>query len=129
MVQREIATVESWLRSHPEIAILSRDRGGGYGKAATRALPHAIQVADRWHLMENASAAFLEAVRKSMRLIRSAISATVINPELLTCAENLQYEGFLRRQETNAAIMALAEGNVPIRQIVRRTGHSRKLVR
>ena len=79
--------------------------------------------------MENASAAFLEAVRKSMRLIRSAISATVINPELLTCAENLQYEGFLRRQETNAAIMALAEGNVPIRQIVRRTGHSRKLVR
>ena len=56
-------------------------------------------------------------------------SATVINPELLTCAERLQYEGFLRREETNAAILALAKDNVPIRQIVCRTGHSRKLVR
>ncbi|MBZ0260126.1 MAG: ISL3 family transposase [Hyphomicrobiales bacterium] len=126
---REIPTVEAWLRNHPEIGILSRDRGGGYGEAATRALPHAIQVADRWHLMENASTAFLDAVRKSMRLIRSAIGATVINPELLTCAERLQYEGFLRREETNAAILALAKDGIPIKQIVRRTGHSRKLVR
>ena len=126
---REIPTVEAWLRNHPEIGILSRDRGGGYGEAATKALPHAIQVADRWHLMENASAAFLDAVRKSMRLIRSAIGATVINPELLTCAERLQYEGFLRWEEANAAILALAKDGIPIKQIVRRTGHSRKLVR
>ena len=126
---REIATSVAWLSNHPEIKILSRDRGGGYGEAAARALPDAIQVADRWHLMENASAAFLDAVRKSMRSIRSAIGATIINPELLTCAERLQYEGFLRREETNAAIIALARNNVPIRQIVRRTGHSRKLVR
>ena len=126
---REIPTVEAWLRNHPEISILSRDRGGGYGEAGAKALPHAIQVADRWHLMENASAAFLDAVRKSMRPIRSAIGATVISPELLTCAERLQYEGFLRREETNMTILALARENIPIRQIVRRTGHSRKLVR
>jgi hypothetical protein len=43
--------------------------------------------------MENASAAFLIAVRKSMRLIRATIGATTINPDLLTCAERLQYEG------------------------------------
>ena len=126
---REIATVEAWLANHPEINILSRDRGGGYGEAAARALPEAIQVADRWHLMENASAAFLDAVRRSMRSIRSAIGATTINPDLLTCAERLQYEGYLRREETNAAITALAKDRVPIKQIVRRTGHSRKLVR
>ena len=105
---REIATVEAWLAGHPEIEIVSRDRGGGYGEAAARALPHAIQVADRWHLMENASAAFLDAVRKSMRTIRTAIGATTINPDLLTYAEKLQYEGYLRREETNAAIMKLA---------------------
>ena len=67
---REIATVEAWLADHPEIGTVSRDRGGGYGEATARALPHATQVADRWHLMENASAAFLDAVRKSMRSIR-----------------------------------------------------------
>ena len=126
---REIATVEAWLADHPEIGIVSRDRGGGYGEATARALPHAIQVADRWHLMENASAAFLDAVRKSMRSIRTAIGANTINPDLLTAAEKLQYQGHLRREETNAAIMKLASEGIPIKEIVRRTGHSRKLVR
>ncbi len=64
---REPATVEAWLGVHPEITVASRDRGGDYGQAATRAAPQAMQVADRWHLMQNASAAFLDAVRRSMR--------------------------------------------------------------
>ncbi|MGH7603951.1 MAG: ISL3 family transposase [Gemmatimonadaceae bacterium] len=126
---REVATVRAWLSSRPEIRVVSRDRGGGYGEAATKALPGAIQVADRWHLMENASSAFLDAVRRSMRVIRAAIGATTINPELLTRAERLQYEGYLRRKDTTAAIMALVRDAVPLKEIVRRTGHSRKLVR
>lgn len=126
---REIATIEAWLADHQEIAIVSRDRGSGYREATAKALPQAIQVADRWHLMENASAAFLDAVRKSMRAIRTAIGATTINPDLLTAAEVLQYQGYLRREQTNAAIMKLADEGIPIKEIVRRTGHSRKLVR
>ena len=126
---RERATVAAWLAARPDIRVLSRDRGGGYGEAAACALPTALQVADRWHLLENASAAFLDAVRKSMRDIRAAIGATTINPDLLTSAETLQYQGYLRREEANALIMALAKDGVPIRQIVRRTGRSRGLVR
>ena len=126
---REPATAQAWFAAHPTISIIARDRGGGYGEAAAKALPHAVQVADRWHLMENASRAFLDAVRKSMRQVRSVIGATTINPELLTAAERIQYEGYLRREETNAAILALSNNGVPIKQIVRQTGHSRKLVR
>jgi hypothetical protein len=51
--------------------------------------------------MENASRAFLDAVRKSIRQIRSVIGATTIDPKLLTAAERLQYEGYLRREETH----------------------------
>jgi hypothetical protein len=91
---RDTATVQAWLSNHPGIKIVSRDRGGGYGEAAAGALPNAVQVADRWHLMENASAAFLETVRHSMRDIRTAMGATTINPELLTCAEKLRYQGY-----------------------------------
>src|ERR1700727_10406 len=54
---RDPATAQAWLAAHPTIAIVARDRGGGYGEAAAKALPHAMQVADRWHLMENASRA------------------------------------------------------------------------
>jgi transposase len=59
---REPATAQAWLAAQPQIAIVARDRGGAYSLAATKALPQATQVADRWHLMENASHAFLDAV-------------------------------------------------------------------
>ena len=126
---REPGTVEAWLSCHPEISVISRDRGGGYRQAAARAAPQAVQVADRWHLMENASAAFLEAVRRSMRPIRQALGSAVIDPALLTCAERLQHDGYLRREEAYGAIRALVQVGTPIREIVRQTGRSRKLVR
>jgi transposase len=64
-----------------------------------------------------------------MRQIRTAIGATTINPELLTAAERLQYEGYQQREEVNTAVLALAKDKVPIKEIVRRLGHSRQLVR
>ena len=64
---REQATAQMWLKENASIQIVARDRGGGYGEAIARALPQAIQVADRWHLMEDASRGFLDAVRRSMR--------------------------------------------------------------
>jgi transposase len=125
---REPATAQAWLALQAQICVVARDRGGGYAVAAQRALPHAIQVADRWHLMENASSAFLDAVRKSMCQIRAVIGAKVIDPALLTFAEKLQYDGYLRREETNAAIVALSEQGIAIKEIVRRTGYSRGLI-
>jgi len=126
---REPASAQEWLARQPQIRVVARDRGGGYAVAARRALPHAVQVADRWHLMENASRAFLDAVGKSMRQIRKAIGAARIDPRLLTYAEKLQYEGFQRREETNASILSLSHEGLAIREIVRRTGYSRGLIR
>jgi transposase len=126
---REPATVETWLRQHPGIHVVSRDRGGGYGEAAARALPQAIQVADRWHLMENTSTAFLDAVRRSMRAVRGVLGATIIEPALLTAAERLQHEGFLRRQDAARQILALKGAGHSIKEIAHRTQHSRWLVR
>lgn len=65
---REPATVEAWLRRHPHIESVARDRNGGYGGAVSRALPRAVQVADRWHLLENASQAFLAAVQRECQV-------------------------------------------------------------
>lgn len=126
---REPATAQAWLAEQPQILIVARDRGGGFALAASKALPRALQVADRWHLMENASAAFLGAVRKSMRQIRSALGAAFIDPAVLTAAERLQYEGYLRREEINANIVARSRRGATIKEIVRETGLSRGLVR
>src|SRR5260370_35975325 len=51
----EPATAQAWLAGQPQIAVVARDRGGGYALAAAKALPHAPQRPDRWHLLENCS--------------------------------------------------------------------------
>jgi len=61
--------------------------------------------------------------------VRAAIGAATINPSLLAAAERIQYEGYLRREEDNAAILGLSKDGITIKEIVRRTGHSRGLIR
>ncbi len=52
---RESATVETWLKEHPEVDIVSRDRGKEFAKAATLGAPQARQVVDRFHMVKNLS--------------------------------------------------------------------------
>ena len=78
------------MRGNPQIQIIARDRGGACGLAAAKALPDAVQAADRRHLMENASRAFLDSVRKSMRQICKTLGATRVNPKLLTAPDDLK---------------------------------------
>jgi transposase len=61
--------------------------------------------------------------------IRTALGATTVNPDLLTYAKKLQYGGYLRREETNSVITKLAGAGVSIKEIMRRTGYSRQLLR
>ncbi|HCJ34848.1 MAG TPA: ISL3 family transposase [Ktedonobacter sp.] len=53
LADRTAETSEAWLRSHPEVEIVSRDRGGDYASAAKKGAPQAQQVADRFHLLQN----------------------------------------------------------------------------
>lgn len=50
---RSEESLEVWLRAHPEIEIVSRDRAGAYAKAARKGAPQAQQVADRFHILKN----------------------------------------------------------------------------
>lgn len=126
---RETTTVQAWLAARPSIEIIARDRGGGYGPAGQRGRPEAMQVADRWHLMENCSSAFLGVVRNAMRDIRRIVGMGRLDPDVMTAVERNQYEGWRRRSAANAVVMNMVKAEVPIKEIMRRTGQSRQCVR
>ena len=50
---RSSETFAQWLRQHPEIEIIRRDRGTEFAAAARTAAPQARQIADRFHIIHN----------------------------------------------------------------------------
>ena len=59
---RSAASTAEWLKRHPAIEVISRDRAGLYAEGAREGAPQARQVADRFHLLQN----FREAVERQL---------------------------------------------------------------
>ena len=50
---RDGETLKEWLRKHTKIRLVTRDRASAYASAINEILPECIQVADRFHLLQN----------------------------------------------------------------------------
>jgi transposase len=68
---RSAEPVVEWLEAHPGVEIVSRDRAPAYAEAARKGAPQAVQVADRWHLIQN----LVEALERCLLRFRPALKA------------------------------------------------------
>ncbi len=50
---RDGKALKEWLRKHPKVSVVARDRASAYASAITEILPEAVQVADRFHILQN----------------------------------------------------------------------------
>lgn len=51
--ERSAEALSNWLKAHPGVEIISRDRSHEYRLGAAEGAPQAVQIADRWHLIKN----------------------------------------------------------------------------
>lgn len=54
--ERTAAALERWLKAHPGVEVIVRDRSTEYARGATADTPAAVQVVDRWHVLRNVRA-------------------------------------------------------------------------
>lgn len=133
---RTASTVAGWLRDHTGVEIISRDRGGAYADGARQGAPHALQVADRFHLLKNASESLDHLLIRTHAVLRSAARALVPEPvrqtiasvPTLTRVRRDQAERHDRRDARYAEIMTLHAQHYGHRAIARTLGIARHTV-
>lgn len=137
---RSVSSVAQWLKRHPSIEVVSRDRCGLYAQAAREGAPQASQVADRFHLIQNLRLAIEEQMSISGRATGRAllpdedIEIDHDDRALHERAPETPWRNQLRRahrqsrKEVFETVHALSKEGLNCSEIARRTGYGRRSI-
>ncbi|WP_235618335.1 ISL3 family transposase [Streptomyces sp. CB02400] len=132
---RTSETFAAWLTEHPGAGIICRERATACTKAVKEAAPHALEVADRWHLLRNLSAAVEKTRHQHRDCLRKHTNEETVTevpeppPMLLPPAEPPRTQIIERTRHRYEDIHRLLEKRWTISAIARRLNLDRKTVR
>ncbi|MGO4450460.1 ISL3 family transposase [Phyllobacterium sp. TAF24] len=137
---RSVVSVARWLKQHPSIEVVSRDRCGVYAQAARQGAPQASQVADRFHLMQNLRLAIEEQISLSGRATGRALlpdaDIEIDHDDRVPCNQlpETPWRNQLRRAHRQSrkdvfeTVHALSKEGLSCSEIARRTGYGRRSI-
>lgn len=139
---RESDTLAKWLKAHPEVEIVSRDRSKAYAEGSTNGAPNAVQIADRWHLLKNLGEYLERLLLRHHSLWRGKISDSLLSSPLVQTTKpisvvevmptNVLRPEVAARHQARAAVyrqvFELLEQSVPIEQVAGRIGKSARTI-
>jgi transposase len=136
--ERSAEALARWLRDHPGVEVIARDRSGTYAEGARQGAPGAIQVADRWHLLKNLVDALERYFNSKPGMLQAAAREETLEPPAATTEpppprhpDARERERLARRHPRLARyeqIRALAQEGHSFREIARRMGVARATV-
>jgi transposase len=131
---RDAGSFAAWLRDHPGVEVVARDRADVYADGARRGAPRAVQVADRWHLLRNLGEAVRAAVGAHHAAVRHAGRGIVaeraapVEPRS-TAREARKAARHEPRRARYAEVRRLCDSGATVSAIARACGLDRKTVR
>ena len=125
---RNVDTCTEWLSRHPEVEVISRDRCGLYAQAARQGAPQALQVADRFHIVQNLRMAIEEQMNLHGRATGRALLSDADNISTANHLLRSRLAHRKSREEIFATIHGLHKQGLSCSEIQRRTGFRRRSV-
>ena len=132
---RTADTLSRWLRAHPGVHYLSRDRSPEYAGGAGEGAPSAQQVVDRWHLVKNVREALervLGRVHETLKQRQLASGLPVRSRAKRRRSKNehlASQMARLRREARYEEVLALYQQGVPVLRMAENLHMSRTTVR
>jgi transposase len=134
--ERSAESLAEWLRAHPGVEVISRDRSPIFAEGARLGAPQALQVADRWHLFRNLTDALQKILARQHAQLRRAVvqaaRSTTPAPQPTEsrprASEQSKHANRARRLACYDEAIELNRCGVSHREIARRIGRSRRTV-
>lgn len=98
-----------WLKEHPGVEVITRDRGADYVEGASSGAPDAVHVADRFHLFQNMVDALRRMLEKQPKTLREAARAVTAEVQELANLEADKKEPEQRERQPTERELRFAE--------------------